>query len=118
MAHGASVFDSAAGAGENRNPMRVLFATSRFPGTGPRGDQQRAYQQLRQLARRHAITLLTPDMPDLAHPAYRDLENLCERIAIVPRTPSLVAEIVAVPGATAVTTPSPSTVATAGASVA
>jgi len=65
--------------------MRVLFATPRFPGTGPRGDQQRAWQQLRHLARRHAITLLTPEAPDPAHPARRELSALCERIAILPQ---------------------------------
>ncbi|QBB72274.1 glycosyltransferase [Pseudolysobacter antarcticus] len=60
--------------------MRVLFITSRFPGDLKRGDQLRAYQQLRYLSARHAITLLAFDegTPD---PKLRaELERCCEQV--------------------------------------
>lgn len=40
--------------------MRVLFVAARFPFPPWRGDQARAFHQLRLLAGRHAVTLLAP----------------------------------------------------------
>lgn len=65
--------------------MRVLFATPRFPGRRARGDQTRAWQQLRHLAPRHSITLLTCEAPDPAVPACLEVQRLCERVVVVPR---------------------------------
>lgn len=65
--------------------MRVLFITSRFPVDLRKGDQLRAYNQLRDLSQRHAITLLTFDCiaPD---PQFRkQLEACCERVIVVPQ---------------------------------
>ena len=64
--------------------MRVLFITSRFPGDRRRGDQRRAYEQLRALSARHSITLLTLDraLPEAA--AQRELAACCEEIIRVP----------------------------------
>ena len=39
--------------------MRVLFVASRFPWPLRRGDQLRAWHQLRELGRRHSIRLVT-----------------------------------------------------------
>ena len=60
--------------------MRVLFVTQRFPGLAPRGDQQRALQQLRHLGRRHAITLLSFEAAPHAHPLAADVAACCERV--------------------------------------
>ncbi len=43
--------------------MRLLFVASRFPHPPLRGDQLRAWQQLRWLCRRHAVTLVAPRPP-------------------------------------------------------
>lgn len=72
------------GPGENRRTMRVLFVTPRFPGAAARGDQTRALQQLRHLAPRHAITLLTPDPAPAGSPAAHEIARLCERVCVVP----------------------------------
>lgn len=64
--------------------MRVLFITDRFPGALPQGDAQRALALIRELAPRHAITLLsfaaqvTPD-------ALAQLQTCCERVVLAPR---------------------------------
>lgn len=65
--------------------MRVLFLTNRLPGALTRGDQVRAFEQIRHLSARHAITLLCFDRapPDAA--ALRRLETLCERVVLAPR---------------------------------
>lgn len=65
--------------------MRILFITSRFPGDLRRGDQLRAFHQLRQLSSRHSITLLAFDhvVGDAAVKAQ--LDACCERV-IMQRT--------------------------------
>jgi glycosyltransferase involved in cell wall biosynthesis len=65
--------------------MRVLFVTPRFPGAAARGDQTRSWQQLRQLAPRHSITLLTCEAPDASSPACVEVLRLCERVHVLPR---------------------------------
>lgn len=64
--------------------MRILFLTARFPWPLVRGDQVRAYHQLRLLARRHRLTLAcfhdTPVPPD----GLAAVSALCERIVTVP----------------------------------
>ncbi len=66
--------------------MRVLFATNRFPGALTRGDQLRAYQQIRHLAPRHAITLLCFEAPTPGVASQQDLARWCERVVLVPRS--------------------------------
>ncbi len=65
--------------------MRILFLTSRFPGPLLRGDQLRAYQQIRFLSARHRITLIALDSapPDPAR--FAALDACCERIVLVRR---------------------------------
>jgi sugar transferase (PEP-CTERM/EpsH1 system associated) len=66
--------------------MRVLFVTNRFPGQLAHGDQLRAWQQIRHLSARHAITLVTFDR----HPPparWRDaVAACCERVIVAPRS--------------------------------
>jgi len=63
--------------------MRVLFLVSRLPYPPWRGDQVRAYHQLRQLAGRHEITVAlagkAPTMEDRAH-----VEGLGVEVAVIP----------------------------------
>ena len=64
--------------------MRVLFATNRCPGALTRGDQLRAFQHIRHLSARHAITLLCFD-PDAPGDALDALRACCERVIVAPR---------------------------------
>ena len=64
--------------------MRVLFATNRCPGALTRGDQLRAFQHLRHLSARHAITLLCFDAEAPAD-TLAALRACCERVIVVPR---------------------------------
>jgi sugar transferase (PEP-CTERM/EpsH1 system associated) len=81
--------------------MRVLFITSRFPRSLRRGDELRAYQHLRELSRRHAITLLTfAAGNEPGDPVSEELRRRCERIVLVapnPRT-RLIRLVRALPG--------------------
>jgi polysaccharide biosynthesis protein PslH len=65
--------------------MRVLFVTNRFPGMLMRGDQLRAFQQIRLLAQRHAITLLSFGAPEGDSQGEAELVAGCERIIIAQR---------------------------------
>lgn len=57
--------------------MRVLFITTRFPGAGFRGDQLRAWQQLRYLGAQYEITLLSLDPDATSESHARALAALC-----------------------------------------
>jgi polysaccharide biosynthesis protein PslH len=63
--------------------MRVLFITSRLPGRLPRGDQLRAYYQIKHLSARHRITLLS--FVDVTDPpeSLAELRALCERVILI-----------------------------------
>lgn len=67
--------------------MRVLFITNRFPGLLMRGDQLRAYQQIRRLASRHAITLLSFGAPEGDRRGEAELNACCERVVVAERHP-------------------------------
>jgi sugar transferase (PEP-CTERM/EpsH1 system associated) len=64
--------------------VRILFLTGRFPYPLLRGDQLRAFHQLRVLGARHRLTLATfAERPPA--PEERDaVARSCERIVIVP----------------------------------
>lgn len=64
--------------------LRILFVTARFPYPALKGDQVRAYHQLRLLGRRHDVSLLSfaerpPAAADLQH-----VRELCSGVAVVP----------------------------------
>lgn len=67
--------------------MRILFVTNRFPGQLVHGDQVRAYHQIRCLAGRHAITLLSfGEVPEDSR--WRvEMAACCERVIAVRRHP-------------------------------
>lgn len=65
-------------------PLRLLFLTARFPWPLLRGDQLRAYHQLRLLAPRHRTTLVCfhdAPVPEAGHDA---VSSFCERVVTVP----------------------------------
>lgn len=85
LTSGAATFDIARGRGQTSSAMRVLYVTNRFPGLSTRGDQLRAYQQIRHLSARHAITLLSFGVPEGDPRAATELQACCERIVVAPR---------------------------------
>jgi sugar transferase (PEP-CTERM/EpsH1 system associated) len=67
---------------EPKPKMRILFLCHRVPYPPDKGDKIRAFHEIRALARRHRVHLLTladSDVPDLA-----PLAELCERIEVFP----------------------------------
>ena len=69
--------------------LRILFVTSRFPHPPLKGDQLRAWHQIRRLGERHLITLAyLARGPAAAHEA---LAGSCERIVAVPFGPAAMA---------------------------
>jgi glycosyltransferase involved in cell wall biosynthesis len=65
--------------------MRVLFVTNRFPGRLMRGDQVRAFEQLRALSARHEITLLSFAAPERDAEGESLLRACCARVVVAPR---------------------------------
>ena len=62
--------------------LRILFLTSRFPHPPLKGDQLRAWHQIRLLGQRHRVTLVyLARGPAASHDA---LAGSCERIVAVP----------------------------------
>jgi sugar transferase (PEP-CTERM/EpsH1 system associated) len=67
---------------EPRPKMRLLYLCHRVPYPPDKGEKIRAFHQIRALARRHRIHLLTladGEVPDLA-----PLHELCERVEVFP----------------------------------
>ena len=63
--------------------MRILFIASRFPQDLRRGDELRAYQHLRELAKRHAITLLAFAPRGAQTEAQAEIRACCDRVVTV-----------------------------------
>ena len=64
--------------------MRILFLTGRFPYPPHRGDQLRAYHQLRVLARAHRVTLVSFAAIAPTTAERDEVARLCERVVVVP----------------------------------
>jgi sugar transferase (PEP-CTERM/EpsH1 system associated) len=64
--------------------LRILFLTARFPWPLRRGDQVRAYHQLRLLAPRHRITLVSFGDAPIAREGLAAVSAFCERVFTVP----------------------------------
>ena len=64
--------------------MRILFLTGRFPWPLLRGDQTRAYHQLRLLARRHRTTLVSFSDGPVPEEGLAAVSACCERVVTVP----------------------------------
>jgi len=64
--------------------VKLLFVASRFPYPPLQGDRVRGYYQLKGLARRHRVTLVTP-VCDARDAQYLGaIEAMCERVITVP----------------------------------
>jgi sugar transferase (PEP-CTERM/EpsH1 system associated) len=64
--------------------MRILFLTSRFPYPPLRGDQVRAYHQIRLLAVRHEVTLVAVSDRAIAPDALTHMQARCREVVILP----------------------------------
>ena len=64
--------------------MRLLFLTARFPWPLLRGDQVRAYHQLRLLAPRHRTTLVSFRDAPVPPEGLAAVSAFCERVVTVP----------------------------------
>jgi len=64
--------------------MQILFLAARFPYPPLRGDQVRAYHQLRLLGTNHDITLLALTDRQLPAAAYQMVKPYCQQIITVP----------------------------------
>jgi sugar transferase (PEP-CTERM/EpsH1 system associated) len=71
--------------------LRVLFITTRFPSPALRGDQLRAFHQLRVLGRKHRVTLLYFSNARATAADHVALSECCERIIGVPLGPAQMA---------------------------
>jgi polysaccharide biosynthesis protein PslH len=63
--------------------MNILYVASRFPYPLLQGDRVRAYQQLRVLAERHRITLLSPEPEREREHCVAALSPFCQQIFTV-----------------------------------
>lgn len=68
--------------GEPKAKMRVLYLCHRLPYPPDKGDKIRAFHQIRALARRHEVHLLT--LADCQVPDLTPLRDLCERVEVFP----------------------------------
>jgi len=66
--------------------LRILFLTSRFPFPPLRGDQVRAYHQIRLLSRRHDVTLLAVSAAEPTAEARTRMASLCREVIVEPLT--------------------------------
>jgi sugar transferase (PEP-CTERM/EpsH1 system associated) len=65
--------------------VRILFVTARFPYPPLRGDQLRAYHQLRLLGPKHSVTLLSFAEKPLPPAAIQVMAPYCEQIITLPQ---------------------------------
>jgi sugar transferase (PEP-CTERM/EpsH1 system associated) len=72
-------------------PLRILFITARLPWPLLRGDQLRAFHQIRALGRKHRVTLLCFSNGPPAASGVPALAECCERVVTVPLGPAAMA---------------------------
>jgi sugar transferase (PEP-CTERM/EpsH1 system associated) len=72
----------AVAAGREPRVVRILFLTPRFPYPPLRGDQVRSYHQIRELARRHAVSLVSVTDRRVPAAARVHMASLCEQVSI------------------------------------
>jgi sugar transferase (PEP-CTERM/EpsH1 system associated) len=68
--------------------MKILYLAARFPQPPFKGDQMRAFHQLRLLSPRHRITLLSLAEEEVAPSALERVRNYCTDVILVPHTRS------------------------------
>lgn len=64
--------------------MKILFISARFPYPPLRGDQVRAYHQLRLLGPKHRITLISFTHSGVSAKAQRTVAGYCEQVITFP----------------------------------
>ncbi|MHB1167466.1 MAG: glycosyltransferase family 4 protein [Carboxydocellales bacterium] len=66
--------------------MKILFITSRIPAPTVKGDQLRAFYQLRELARKHEVFLVSFEANQPDPGILVELRQFCEEIVLVRRS--------------------------------
>jgi sugar transferase (PEP-CTERM/EpsH1 system associated) len=66
--------------------VRILYVAPRFPYPPLRGDQVRAYHQIRLLSRNHSVALVAVADQDVPAEARAHMESLCELVILEPLT--------------------------------
>ena len=69
-------------AGERPRGLRILYLCHRVPCPPDKGDKIRAYHEIRALAQRHRVHLLT--LADGPVPDLSSLESVCEKVEVFP----------------------------------
>ena len=73
--------------------MKILVVSPRYPEPGGKGDQLRAFQQIRYLARGHDVTVLTTSAPSTAAAAAA-LEQIAHVVARTPPRAARAASVI------------------------
>jgi polysaccharide biosynthesis protein PslH len=82
-AQAAQAREAAAGSfAEPRQKLRLLYLCHRVPYPPDKGDKIRAFNEIRSLAKRHRVHLLT--LADSEVPDLSALEQMCERVEVFP----------------------------------
>jgi len=66
--------------------LKILFICPRLPYPPIKGDIHRTYYQIKELSKKHRITLITYAAPDLDTEAYEKLREFCDELVVVKRT--------------------------------
>ena len=64
--------------------MNILFIAARFPYPPLKGDQVRAYHQLRILGKRHRVTLLCFAEDEVSPEELAEVQQYCEKVIVLP----------------------------------
>jgi len=67
--------------------MKVMFVTARLPWPPLKGDQVRSFHQLKELSKRHDITLISFCLPDELETPCPELEEICNKVIRIPFRP-------------------------------
>ncbi len=67
--------------------MRILFLSHRLPYPPTKGDKVRTFNEIRYLARRHQIHLLTFEDPDDLAAPDEELRRYCSEVEVFPLSP-------------------------------
>lgn len=61
---------------------KIVVLTSRFPYPLEKGDKLRIYNQIRELSKKHEITLITTSLSDVSEQQLEELRNYCKYIHV------------------------------------
>jgi glycosyltransferase involved in cell wall biosynthesis len=65
--------------------LKILFICPRLPYPPIKGDIHRTYYQIKELSKKHQITLITYATPDTEPGAYEKLREFCDELIVIKR---------------------------------